>query len=59
MKSRNMKANLHSKMMPKKESSKQYFNRIDEVSENIYDEADKDITRFFFLLEGKEYLTQL
>ena len=33
MKSRNIKANLQSKMIPRKESSHDYFNKIEEVNE--------------------------
>ena len=46
MKNKNLKANFQSKMIPRKESSHDYFNKIEEVDEEIYDEAEKDIARF-------------
>ena len=49
MKSRSMKNSLQSQV-PKKESGHDYFSKIEEVEEEIYDEAEKDITRFRFLL---------
>jgi hypothetical protein len=45
--------------MPKKESGADYFHKIEEVREEVYDDTLKDATRFCFLLQAHHYLAAL
>lgn len=52
-----MKNSLQSRAERKgKQSGHDYFKTIEEVQEEVYDETEKDSTRFSFLLEAKAHL---